>query len=239
MSAIGAVYIRTLTSRSRAVAMGVMGLSVLFTFGMLVYRGVDMSVFDQLPESLLSIIGIGPDADVASLAYNAIFSTYGALVLGGMAIMIGAGSVAGRERDGTIGLLLANPISRGRLVLESALALITLYVVAAVVLLGIGLLAPQVLDVSITGLSVSAFITQLVVGTLFYGFLALAIGSWTGKAQATIGISAGVLVISFLGSGLLPLISGWEEVTRIFPWYYISAGDPLRNGIDIGAVAIL
>ncbi len=219
--------------------MGVIGLCVLFTFGMAVYRGVDMSLFDQMPESLLSVVGIAPGADVASLAYNAIFSTYGALVLGGMAIMIGAGGVAGRERDGTIGLLLANPISRGRLVAESALALITLYVAAAIVLLGVGLLAPVVLDVSITGLSISGFIIQLIIGTVFYGFLALAIGAWNGKAQAAIGISAGVLVVSFLGSGLLPMISGWEEAARIFPWYYISDGDPLRNGVNVGAVAIL
>ncbi len=113
--------------------------------------------------------------------------------------MIGAGAVAGRERDGTIGLLLANPISRGRLVAESTLALITLYAAAAIVLLGVGLLAPVVLDVSITGLSISGFIIQLIIGTLFYGFLALAIGAWNGKAQAAIFISAGVLAVSFLG----------------------------------------
>ncbi len=53
--------------------MGVIGLCVLFTFSMAVYRGVDMSLFDQMPESLLSVIGIAPGADVASLAYNVIF----------------------------------------------------------------------------------------------------------------------------------------------------------------------
>ena len=236
---MSAIYIRSLISHTRAVFFGVIGFSVLFVFGMAVYRGIDMSVFNQLPESLLSMIGIGREADVASLAYNAIFSTYGALVLGGIAIMIGAGLIAGRERDGTIGLLLANPISRGRIVVEGSLALVTLFVVAGVVLIGVGLLAPWILDVSITGLSVEGFVTQLVVGTLFYGFLALGIGAWTGSSQAAIGISAGVLVVSFFGSGLLPLISGWEEAARLFPWYYISSGDPLRNGLDIGAVTIM
>jgi len=69
--------------------------------------------------------------------------------------------------------------------------------------------------------------------------LALAVGAWTGKSQVAIGISSGALIVSFLGAGLLPLISGWEEFARLSPWYYINAGDPLRNGLDIGAVAIL
>ena len=236
---VSAIYFRSVTSHTRAVALGVIGLSVMFVFGMAVYRGIDMSLFDQLPENLLSMIGIGPEADVAALAYNAIFSTYGALLLGGVAIAIGAGEVAGRERDGTIGLLLANPISRGRLVVESALALLTLFVVAAVVLLGVGLLTPRILGVSITGLSVEGFVTQLVVGTLFYGFLALAVGAWTGKSQVAIGISSGVLIVSFIAAGLLPLISGLEEFARLSPWYYINAEDPLQNGLNLNAVAIL
>ncbi len=239
MSGLGAVYVRSVTSRVRTVAMGVIGLSVLFAFGMVVYRDVDMSLFDGFPESLMSVIGLAPGADVASLSYNAIFSTYGSLVLGGIAITVGAGAVAGRERDGTIGILLANPISRSRLVIESTLALITLYVAAAVVLLGVGLLTPAVFDVNISGLSVWGFIVQLVIGTIFYGFLALAIGAWTGKAQAAIGISSGILIVSFLGASIMPLISGWEEAARIFPWYYISDGDPLRNGVNVGAIAIL
>jgi hypothetical protein len=123
MSGLGAVYVRSVTSRVRTVAMGVIGLSLLFAFGMVVYRDVDMSLFDGFPESLMSVIGLAPGADVASLSYNAIFSTYGSLVLGGIAITVGAGAVAGRERDGTIGILLANPISRSRLVVESTLAL--------------------------------------------------------------------------------------------------------------------
>lgn len=88
---LSSLYGRTVISRGRSVAIGVVGLSALFAFGMFVYRGVDMSLFNQMPASVMSVIGIGPEADVASLAYNAIFSTYGALILGGMAIMIGSG----------------------------------------------------------------------------------------------------------------------------------------------------
>ena len=236
---MSAIYLRSVTSHARAVALGVLALSILFVIGMAVYRSIDMSILDQLPDDLLTVIGIGPKADVASLAYNAIFSTYGSLLLGGVAIAVGTGVVAGRERDGSIGLLLANPISRGRLVFESALALLTLYVVAAIVLFGVGLLTPQILDVSIEGLSIGGFVTQLVIGTLFYGFLALAVGAWTGKTQVAIGVSSSVLIVSFLAAGLLPLISGWEEFARLSPWYYINSGDPLRNGLDVGAVSIL
>jgi ABC-2 type transport system permease protein len=86
---------------------------------------------------------------------------------------------------------------------------------------------------------VSALVFHMFVVSVFYGFLALAIGSWTGKKGLASGASAGFMIVSFVAVGLLPLVGGIEETARIFPWYYYDHGDPLLNGIDWGGLSVL
>ncbi|MEI2620044.1 MAG: hypothetical protein V9G09_04815 [Candidatus Nanopelagicales bacterium] len=108
-----------------------------------------------------------------------------------------------------------------------------------VVLWGAGALAPQLLDVNIAGLQVGAYTLHLVMNTLVYGFLALAIGAWTGKYGLAVAASAGVMVISFFAVGLLPLVDALAGFAKFFPWYYLSGSEPLLNGVDWAHIAIL
>jgi ABC-2 type transport system permease protein len=214
-------------------------LAALFFFGMSVYRDIDISLYTSLPDVLLSLMNIPKDADVGSLAYGAIYTSYGALTLAALALVMGAGSIAGEERNGTLGLLLGNPKSRTQVLLSKAGSMVLLTVLGALVLWGAGRLAPVVLDVSVAGIDVEALLVFMAVNALFYGFLAMAIGAWTGKRGLASGATAGIMVISFVAVGLLPLVEGLENVARAFPWYYFIGSDPHVNGIDWGHLAVL
>ena len=120
------VYTKTTTDRWRGVAIGSAVLVSFLLMAMAVYRDIDLSVYTELPEAFRSVIGIDQDADVGALAYNAVYSSYGALVLFSLALALGAAAIAGEERKGTIGLLLANPRSRSQVVLAKGAALVTL-----------------------------------------------------------------------------------------------------------------
>ena len=89
------VFSKSLLDRWRGAAITVVSLSVLLLFAMAAYRDLDISIYTDLPASLQSLIGIPEDADVASLAYSAIYNSYGAMALGGLAIAMGAGYIAG------------------------------------------------------------------------------------------------------------------------------------------------
>jgi ABC-2 type transport system permease protein len=67
----------------------------------------------------------------------------------------------------------------------------------------------------------------------------MAIGAWTGSPGMASGVTAGVMFISFVGAGLFPIIKGWENVTKVFPWYYFNGSKPVTNGIDWGHLAVL
>ena len=233
------VFTKTILDRWRGVTIGVVSLAALLYFGMAVYQDIDLSVYTNLPPAFESLVGIADDADVASLSYNAIYSSYGAIIMASLAIAMGSAFIAGEERKGTIGVLLGNPRSRSQVLVAKTAAMLVLLGVGGLVLWAAALASPQLLGVSIGGMDVTAFTWHLVVGTAFYGFLALALGAWTGKTGVASGVSAGVLAISFFAVGLLPLIEGWENLARLFPWYYFAGSDPLLNGVDWGHLAVL
>ena len=74
---------------------------------------------------------------------------------------------------------------------------------------------------------------------MFYGFLALALGAWTGRVGTAAGVTTLVMLVSWLASGLFPVIEGWGDAARAFPWYYYDAGLPVFNGVDAGDLAVL
>lgn len=233
------VFTKSVRDRWRGVTIAVVSLAALLYFGMVVYQDIDLSIYTDLGPAFESLIGIGADADAASLAYNAIYGSYGALIMAGLAIAMGAGYIAGEERKGTVGVLLANPRSRTEVLVAKASAMVLLLVLGGLVLWAAGVATPAALDVSITGMDVGAFLVHLTAMTLFFGFLALAVGSWTGKSGVAAGVGAGVLALSFFAVGILQMIEGWEGLAKLFPWYYFTGSDPLLNGIDWVHLAIL
>jgi ABC-2 type transport system permease protein len=67
----------------------------------------------------------------------------------------------------------------------------------------------------------------------------MAIGAWTGKRGLASGVSAGVMALGFVAVGIFPIIEGWENVAKVFPWYYFDNGQPVINGIQWGDLAVL
>ena len=233
------IVAKSLADRWRAMTIGSATLGLLFFAAMSVYRTIDISVYTSLPEALLSIINVSADADVAALAYGAVFTTYGALTLAGLAIAAGSAAIAGEERRGTIGLLLANPVTRNEVVLSKAASMVALTGFGAAILWFAGRVSPVLLDVNAAGIHVEALILHVLVNALFYGFLAWAIGAWSGRRGLAAGVASGVMVLSLVAVGVFPLIEGWENVAKAFPWYYFSGSAPQLNGADLGHLLVL
>ncbi len=236
---LASLFGKAVLDRWRGLTIGVVSLSALLYFGMLAYQGIDISVYTDLGPAFQALIGIGADADAASLAYNAIYGSYGAIVMAGLAIAMGSGYIAGEERKGTMGVLLANPRSRTQVLVSKAAAMLALLLLGGLVLWGAGVVTPILLDVSVNGMDVTAFVVHLMAITVFFGLLALAVGAWTGRTGIAAGVGAGLLALSFFAVGLLEMIDGWQWLAKFFPWYYFTGSDPLLNGISWGHLAVL
>ena len=233
------VYTKTILDRWKGIAIAAFGMALMLWFAMAVYQGIDIKFFTEMPEAFRAIMNIGADFDATGLAYGAMYSSYGALTLASMALSMGSGSIAGEERDGTLGLLLGNPNGRTRVLLSKAAALVTLIGAGSLVLWVAGIVVPELIGADVSSMHIGALIVHMFVISVFFGFMALAIGAWTGSKGRASGATAGLLVFSFIMAGILPLVEGWESVAKVLPWYYYDAGQPIQFGIDWGHLAVL
>ena len=224
---------------AKSTVIGAVALGLLLIFGMSVYRDIDVSFWDELPEEFRTMFGIPTGADVGGLAYGAIYSGYGMLTMAGLALAGGAAAIAGEERNGTIGLLLGNPVSRTGMVVSKSASLVVVTAIGIGILWIAALAAPAMLDVEIGSMDVTGLMVMMFANALFYGFLALAFSAWTGRTGIAIGVSAGVMVVGFIMSGLLPLFESLADFARLFPWYYFSSSEPMLNGINGAHLGVL
>jgi len=233
------IFTKTMRDHWRGVAIGAGSLALMLYFMMAMYREFDLSIYTELPEAFLVLMGIPENADVGSLAIGALFSSYGSWVLVGLAIAAGSAFIAGEESKGTMGLLLGNPKSRTNVLVSKAASMLLLIGLAITFLWGSTFLISGSLDVDIAGLNIGALLFHLFISVIFYGCMAMAIGAWTGNRGGAAGITAGILFVSFFAVGLLPFVEGLEGIAKIFPWYYFNGSEPLLNGINWGHIGIL
>jgi len=233
------VATKNVLDRWKGILIGAGSIGLLLLMGMSVYRNVDLGLYTSMPAAMRSLVGIGEDTDVGGLAYGAIYASYGALTLAALSLSMGSASIAGEERNGTLGLLLGNPKSRTNILVSKATSMVGLTAVGTLVLLAFGLLSPALLSVELGDMHIPALAFHMFVISIFHGFLAMAIGAWTGKNGLASGVTAGIMTISFIGVGLFPLIDALKEWARIFPWYYYSNSEPALNGVDWGGIAVL
>ena len=76
----------------------------------------------DLPEGVAELLGGADYGTIAGWMRSEIGAVYGPLVIAATAITAAAGSTAGEEEGGILGLVLAHPIGRARLVLAKAAA---------------------------------------------------------------------------------------------------------------------
>lgn len=186
------------------------------------------------PEILTIIGGIGPGGYVVSQLFNVL----GPLALVAFAVTLGTSLIAGEEEDGTLGLLLAQPITRTSVLASKAATLLAL-VALATGLFWAGVTASAAYQqVELDQGGIAATCVHLFALCVAFGLVGLAAGAATGRPD-TAGAWAGALsALSYLGATMLP-VAGLEQWARWSPWHYYNGSEPLTNGIDVGDLLVL
>ena len=236
------VFTKSIRDRQIAILWGIIGVVSVAVMGLAAYSDLDQEIvdlFDGLPEALKTVIGIADATGAGSLILGEMVNLMAPLIIGGLAISMGSAAIAGEERNGTMGVLLGNPRSRRQVVASKAAAMVLL-VAAGAAISGLGSVAvAQAFGSYPDGLHMTAGMVHVAALAVFFGCFALFLGSWTGSTSVASGTATGLLILSFLAAGLLPLVEGLEDVAKAFPWYYFSSSQPLQNGIDWGHLSVL
>ncbi len=234
----------TLRERRRQLFWTVLGMLLLV--GMVVgiwpsYRDADIgSIYGELPESMQSMFGLaGDEFTGATFVHAELMSLMVPIVLVGIAITIGAGSITNEVAAGRMDVLLATGITRQRLVLGRAigmtLQLLMISACSAIALIGGGAVVDLGLD---TSKALGAMLLAWELGVL-YGALALALASWFGRHGVAAGIAAAVAITSWLVSSLGAVVESLEPVSRVLAFHMYTAGPPLIVGPDVSNVLLL
>jgi ABC-2 type transport system permease protein len=151
-----------------------------------------------------------------------------------VAIGYGARTIAGEQQAGTLELVLANPVTRRRVLLEKVVGLVaTLGALAAVVAV-IVVVVGALVDLGVTAGHVVAACLGALLVALFSGLVAIFVGAATGRRSVAIGVATVVFAASYLIVGLAGLVSWLEPLRIISPLYHANGTEPLVHGLPVG-----
>jgi ABC-2 type transport system permease protein len=194
------------------------------------------SLGKSFPGSLTAFVGYGGRVDYASpvgFLGTELFTLMLPLVLTGLAIVGGARTIASEEEQATLDLLLANPISRTRLLFEKSGALLVQLALLTLVLFAALALSTRAWDVHIgVGRLAAASFFVLLIAALF-GALAVAVGAATGRHDLAVGVPAGGAALAYLVNGVAPLVSWLSTPAKATPFYHYTTPAPLLHGFQL------
>ena len=241
------VFLKTLRDARRAIGWWTLGLIAMTALMVAAYPAVRDNpnlnkMVEDYPDAFKAFLGLGEAVDYTSPAgylNSELFSFMVPLLLLIAAIAAGARATAGEEERGTLDLLLANPISRRRLVLDKLAALC-----AELVLLALALWLALIVGAAAVGMHISAAhlaaaITAAALLALAFGTIALFLGALLGHRGAAIGIAATSAIAAYLLSSLAELVTFLKPLRVASPFYHYAANDALRAGLAPEHIAVL
>jgi ABC-2 type transport system permease protein len=193
----------------------------------------------NIPKGVAQLLGGADYGTITGWFRSEIASIYGPLVIAAIAIVGAAGTTAGEEEARILGLVLAHPITRRRLIASKAAA-----IGVVVLIIALGTWAGMIFGVALGGGGISVgHITALAVQLAAFGFatgaLSLAIAAGTGRQSLATGIAAAVGILGWLINGFAPLVGALNWLKYLSFFYYYAGHDPLTQGVSIGDTLLL
>jgi len=205
-------------------------------------KGIE-DMMKNLPKGLRSAFGSSGEILITSPAgyqQGRLFSLVLPILVVIFAVSVGTHATSGSEEEGTLELLLANPVSRERVLLErfGGLVACTFALGGAMTAILVAFSPPfGLLDgVSIVGLLAACAGVTLV--GLLHGTLAFTIGAWTGKRSVAIASATSVAAAGYLLNALAETSEKLHLLRFITPWHWFLGRNMLAQGVAPDALLL-
>jgi ABC-2 type transport system permease protein len=215
-----------------------LGLALMAALVVAIYPSYkDQLANFEVPEALEGLTG---DIDYASPEgfLSAEFVSWVPIVTLIFAIMAGTSALAGEEANGTLDLLLSQPISRRRLALEKMTGiLIATVLISVITCLGWLVSVPFVnIDIGLPDLFVATL--NLIPITLVFVFLAMFLGATLPDRRTATALVTALAVASYFVNYLSAIVDVLKPLAWASPFYYYDI-DVLAAGFDWWRTAVL
>jgi ABC-2 type transport system permease protein len=232
---------KTLRDYRRAILGWGLGLAALTLMQLAVYPSVRSQgstmrdLINSYPSALKAMFGMEGVDFTSGPGYlsTETFSLLAPLMLIGLGIALGAGAIAGEEENGTLDLLMASPVSRGRMLAGKALGAL-----AALVTVAAGFYLTVLAAASGYGMGVGAGPLAQATGAVLLlaiacGAVAFLAGAATGKRGAAIGAGAGFAVVSYFIDSLAGITAAVRPWRVVSIFHQASATGALQGGLGV------
>ena len=205
------------------------------------FKGEISDMIDNAPKLMEAMIGPLPKDTVTPESWLGI-ELYGLLfpiLLGVIAVSAGASAIGAEEESGTIELILASPISRGRVVLEKSLGImIQLAIVSGFLWVGIAIgsiLFP--FDVSLSNVLAATAMGWIFGTTVAY--ISMSAQALKGRKGLALGVGSGVVGLSYVMMVMSELLDGLNSLKYISLFNYYDGPSVLINGMNETSFAVM
>jgi ABC-2 type transport system permease protein len=216
------------------IGLGLMSALVIYIFPS--YSGQLADI--EIPEAMRALIG---DVDYGSAEgfVSAEFLSWTPLVLVVFAIMGGTGVLAGEEANGTLDLVMAQPVSRTRVAVEKMAGLLVATLMICAIIYAGWLISVPFVDIDL-GLDKLAVATLNLV-PLVAVFQALSM--WAGVTLPSRGLATGatvaLAVASYFIYYLANIVDALEPLQQVSVFYHYHGTEVLSDGVHWGGLALL
>lgn len=214
-------------------ALGALGVMMVAIFPGIASGSGLQQMSDALPQGMMQAAGV---EDIASMGTikgfleAEIFGLVLPLALPFFAILAAAGAISGAEENGTIDILMGNPLSRWQLIaayfVSIAVALAGILAVFGLILWGAALFIDA--ELSLGAVAEGVFGAWPL--ALLFGGLALLASAVFHRRVVTISISGAALFAMYFMDALGSIVEEIEWVRNFSAIYHY--GSPLTDGID-------
>ena len=120
---------------------------------------------------------------------------------------------------------------------KTAVALIGVIIIVVAMWLGM-VVAGALLGLDVGRYDSFAASVQLIGMVTLFGALSLGISAWRGSSALGISVAAGLAVLSYFVTTMVPVVEGIADLARLTPWWLYTGAEALYDGLDPILLAI-
>lgn len=238
------VYGKTIHDRRHGLLWWSVGMGLLTVATLSVWPSVRdeyQKLVQNYPEALLAFFGVekGGLGTAAGYLQAELFSLMLPLMFIAYLIAGGSAATAGEREAGTLELLLAQPVSRRRVLLGKYFGLCTSLAAIGAAFLLVLVGATRLFDLGVPIANQVAATVSAYLLALLYGAVALLTGCLSGHRALAAGVASALAVAAYLLSSLAALVEALKRFRPLSPFWWYSGNDPLRHGLQPLHVGLL
>ena len=242
------VYLKNLRDMKNNLIYWAIGITILGFYISYAYSSFaeDIDVWNELlanfPEELMYFFGGSEGMDMSTFAgflNLEIFGLMGPIMLIIVGINSGTHIVAGELNNKTLEMVMSTSIGKNKYLFQQILVMVTRIVIISIILWSNFFIFANLFNLELDLKNLTAIVFHLTLLSLSIASFALLIGSITGNKSTTLGISAGIAVLSYFINSISPMIKGIENLKYISVFYYYKHSEPLINGVNLESVSVM